>query len=136
MKHIFLNLKRFDIPKEYGGVNAIAAMKDWGSYIVEQTQKGLMEYGTEDVEFAMFFPEAHILTAAGTLCEGSPVKVGCQGVFRQDTAVGGGTSEPLLPAAQLMQPELWDAVMCSSATVRNERIRQGSLQREEETRQL
>ena len=77
MKHIFLNLKRFDIPKEYGGVNAIAAMKDWGSYIVEQTQKGLMEYGTEDVEFAMFFPEAHILTAAGTLCEGSPVKVGC-----------------------------------------------------------
>ena len=89
MKHIFLNLKRFDIPKEYGGVNAIAAVKDWGSYIVEQTQKGLMEYGTEDVEFAMFFPEAHILTAAGTLCEGSPVKVGCQGVFRQDTAVGG-----------------------------------------------
>ena len=45
MKHIFLNLKRFDIPKEYGGVNAIAAMKDWGSYIVEQTQKGLMERG-------------------------------------------------------------------------------------------
>lgn len=89
MKHIFLNLKRFDIPKEYGGVNAIAAVKDWGSCIVEQTQKGLMEYGTEDVEFAMFFPEAHILTAAGTLCEGSPVKVGCQGVFRQDTAVGG-----------------------------------------------
>jgi triosephosphate isomerase len=89
MKHIFLNLKRFDIPKEYGGVNSIAAVKDWGSCIVEQTQKGLMEYGTEDVEFAMFFPEAHILTAAGTLCEGSPVKVGCQGVFRQDTAVGG-----------------------------------------------
>ena len=45
--------------------------------------EGLMEYGTEDVEFAMFFPEAHILTAAGTLCEGSPVKVGCQGVFRR-----------------------------------------------------
>lgn len=57
MKHIFLNLKRFDIPKEYGGVNSIAAVKDWGSCIVEQTQKGLMEYGTEDVEFAMFFPK-------------------------------------------------------------------------------
>lgn len=57
MKHIFLNLKRFDVPKEYGGVNAIAAVKDWGSYIVEQTQKGLMEYGTEDVEFAMFSPK-------------------------------------------------------------------------------
>ena len=48
-----------------------------------------MEYGTGDVEFAMFFPEAHVLTAAGALCEGSPVKVGCQGVFRQDTAEGG-----------------------------------------------
>ena len=89
MKHIFLNLKRFDIPKEYGGVNAIAPVKTWGSYIVDQTQKELMEYETENVEFAMFFPEAHVLTAAGALCEGSPVKVGCQGVFRQDTAVGG-----------------------------------------------
>lgn len=29
MKHIFLNLKRFDIPKEYGGVNAIAPVKTW-----------------------------------------------------------------------------------------------------------
>ena len=27
MKHIFLNLKRFDIPKEYGGVNSIAPME-------------------------------------------------------------------------------------------------------------
>ena len=89
MKHIFLNLKRFDIPKEYGGVNAIAPVKTWGSYIVDQTQKELMEYETENVEFAMFFPEAHVLTAAGALCEGSPVKGGCQGVFRQDTAVGG-----------------------------------------------
>ena len=89
MKHIFLNLKRFDIPKEYGGVNAIAPIKTWGSYIVDQTQKELMEYETENVEFAMFFPEAHVLTAAGALCEGSPVKVGCQGVFRQDTAEGG-----------------------------------------------
>lgn len=79
MKHIFLNLKRFDIPKEYGGVNAIAPVKTWGSYIVDQTQKELMEYETENVEFAMFFPEAHVLTAAGALCEGSPVKVGCQG---------------------------------------------------------
>ena len=43
MKHIFLNLKRFDIPKEYGGVNAIAPVKTWGSYIVDQTQKERME---------------------------------------------------------------------------------------------
>ena len=29
MKHIFLNLKRFDIPKELGGVNAIAPIEQW-----------------------------------------------------------------------------------------------------------
>ena len=41
MKHIFLNLKRFDIPKEYGGVNSIAPLKDWGAYIVSNTQEAL-----------------------------------------------------------------------------------------------
>ena len=27
MKHIFLNLKRFDIPREYGGVNGVDVYK-------------------------------------------------------------------------------------------------------------
>ena len=36
MKHIFLNLKRFDIPREYGGVNGVAPMEEWGSYIVQR----------------------------------------------------------------------------------------------------
>ncbi len=31
MKHIFLNLKRFDISPEKGGVNRLAPMKDWGA---------------------------------------------------------------------------------------------------------
>ena len=44
MKHIFLNLKRFDIPKEYGGVNSIAPLKDWGAYIVSNTQEALKKY--------------------------------------------------------------------------------------------
>lgn len=89
MKHIFLNLKRFDIPKEYGGVNQIAEMKDWGSYIVANTQEALKKYNKEQVEFVMYFPEAHILSAAGAKCEDSPVQVGSQSVFREDTAVGG-----------------------------------------------
>ena len=41
MKHLYLNLKRFDVPVEYGGVNRIAPLKDWGSYIVAHTQEGL-----------------------------------------------------------------------------------------------
>lgn len=89
MKHIFLNLKRFDIPKEMGGVNSIAPIGEWGSYIVKNTQEQLKEYAGEDVEFVMYFPEAHLIGAAGALCENSPVQVGCQSVFREDTAVGG-----------------------------------------------
>ena len=38
MKHIYLNLKRFDIPREKGGVNSISDPKEWGSFIVKNTQ--------------------------------------------------------------------------------------------------
>lgn len=89
MKHIFLNLKRFDIPKEYGGVNSIAPVREWGRHIVSATQDRLKQYDGDDVEFAMYFPEAHVLLAADALCEGSPVKVGCQGVCCDDTEAGG-----------------------------------------------
>jgi len=89
VKHIFLNLKRFDIPKEMGGVNSIAPIAQWGSYIVEHTQEELKKYRDDDVEFGMYFPEAHLIPAVGALCEDSPVEVGCQSVYRDDTAVGG-----------------------------------------------
>ena len=89
MKHLYLNLKRFDVPVEYGGVNRIAPLKDWGSYIVSRTQEGLKHYDPAEAEFVQYFPEAHILGAVGALCENSPVQVGCQGVYRMNTAVGG-----------------------------------------------
>lgn len=89
MKFIFLNLKRFDVPKELGGVNTISPVRDWGRYIVENTQEKLKVYDPNEVEFVMFFPEAHIISAVNALTEGSPVKIGCQGVFRDDTAAGG-----------------------------------------------
>lgn len=89
MKHIFLNLKRFDIPVQAGGVNRIAPMEQWGRYIVAHTQEALKEFDREMAEFVMFFPEAHILSAAGAKTEGSPIQIGCQGVFREDTSVGG-----------------------------------------------
>ena len=89
MKHLYLNLKRFDVPAEYGGVNRIAPLKDWGGYIVSHTQEGLKHYDPSQVEFVQYFPEAHILGAVGARCENSPVQVGCQGVYRMNTAVGG-----------------------------------------------
>ena len=88
MKHIFLNLKRFDIPKELAGVNSIAPPAQWGKDIVEQIQEPLERYRGEDVEFAVFFPEAHILPAAAALKQDSMVQLGCQGIHREDTEKG------------------------------------------------
>ena len=87
MKHIFLNLKRFDIYPEKGGVNRLAPVQDWGRAIVEGTQEALRAY--EDAEFVMYMPEAHLLGAAAARSENSPVKLGSQSVYRMDTAVGG-----------------------------------------------
>ena len=89
MKHIFLNLKRFDVPVELGGVNRLAPMADWGRAVVEGTQAGLAHYDPAEVEFVQFFPEAHLLSAAAARCEGSRVEIGCQSVYRQDVAPGG-----------------------------------------------
>ena len=80
MKHIYVNLKRFDIPKELGGVNSLAPMQEWSSKIVKEVQDKLTDY--ENVEFAIFFPEAHLLPALQSLNKDSKLKVGCQSVYR------------------------------------------------------
>lgn len=89
MKHIFLNLKRFDVPISYGGVNRIAPMQEWGSFIVESTQEALRAYNPQEVEFVQYMPEAHLLSAVAARSENSPVQIGCQSVYRMNTAVGG-----------------------------------------------
>lgn len=89
MKHIFLNLKRFDIPVEYGGVNRIRDIREWGGYIVSSTQEALKKYDASEVEFVQYFPEAHLLNAIDAQCSNSPVQVGCQGIYRMNTAPGG-----------------------------------------------
>lgn len=89
MKHLYLNLKRFDVPEKFGGVNSLAPIEQWGQYIVSHTQLGLREFVSEDTEFVQFFPEAHLLNALDARCEGSPVQIGCQGVYRMNTVVGG-----------------------------------------------
>ena len=101
MKHLYLNLKRFDVPVEFGGVNRVAPVADWGAFIVSNTQDALAKYDPNEVEFAQFFPEAHLLGAVAAKKPGSPVKVGCQGVYRADTAVGGnfGAFTTLRPAS-------------------------------------
>ena len=34
MKYIFLNLKRFDVPPQYGGVNRLAPVEGWGLSLI------------------------------------------------------------------------------------------------------
>lgn len=89
MKHIYLNLKRFDVPVELGGVNRLAPVRDWGAAVVRGTQEALRAYDPAQVEFVQYLPEAHLIGAVSALTEGSPVQLGSQGVYRMNTAVGG-----------------------------------------------
>ena len=89
MKHIYLNLKRFDTPVELGGVNRLAPVKDWAAAVVGGTQEALKKYDPAKVEFVQYLPEAHLLGAVAARCADSPVQIGSQGVYRADTAVGG-----------------------------------------------
>lgn len=101
MKHIYLNLKRFDVPKTSGGVNSLAKISDWASHIVQATDKELSSLCNQDVEFVQFYPEAHILHAVAARAEESPIHIGCQGIFTQDTELGGnfGAMTTFLPAS-------------------------------------
>lgn len=106
MKHLFLNLKRFDVPVELGGVNRLSPIEDWGATIICRTQDELARYSADEVEFVDFFPEAHLIPAHKALAECSQVQLGCQSVYQQDTALGGNfgaftTNRPAQAAAAL-----------------------------------
>jgi triosephosphate isomerase len=87
MKHIFVNLKRFDVPAEFGGVNRAAPVSDWARAIIDGVKGGLAGY-TDAARFTFFFPEAHIIQAAAA-AKNSCVTIGCQGVYHEDVAAGG-----------------------------------------------
>ena len=73
----------------FGGVNRLAPMQDWGTAVVRSTQEALGKYDPAGVEFVQYLPEAHLLSAVLARTENSPVQIGCQGVYRMNTAVGG-----------------------------------------------
>lgn len=87
MKHIFLNLKRFDIMPERGGVNRLAAPATWGTAVARAVAPVAARYeGT--AEFAAFLPEAHIISAVQERGDAT-FGIGCQGVHTEDSAPGG-----------------------------------------------
>ncbi len=90
MKHIHLNLKRFDIKKEYGGVNTNDDINQWASSIIKASEAELKKIACEkDVEFTMYFPEIHLLNAINARQDSKSFSIGCQGVYEEDSSVGG-----------------------------------------------
>ena len=105
LKYIFVNLKRFDVPSESGGVNRLAPPDKWAETIVSGVSAGLGKYPKDKVVFTFFFPEAHVTQAAAAQ-KGSSLVVGCQGVHWDDIAQGGNfgaftTSRPAAAMAAL-----------------------------------
>lgn len=89
MKHIHLNLKRFDILHELGGVNRTGDWKDWASNIVQSVQQRLEQIQAQhDVKFAVYLPEAHLMKALEAKSS-EALAIGCQSVYRGDVEVGG-----------------------------------------------
>lgn len=113
MKHIFLNLKRFDVPPEFGGVNRLAAPAEWGRFIVQSTQDKLRLHDPAAAEFVMYLPEAHLIPAITALTAESPVRIGCQSLFRADTAPGGnfGAFTSNRPASAMAAIGCHDAII-------------------------
>lgn len=70
-------------------MNRLAPIPEWAAQIVSRTQEGLRQYDPARVEFVQFFPEAHLLQAVAARADGSPVQIGSQGVYRDNTAPGG-----------------------------------------------
>ena len=102
MKHLCLNLKRFDVPVTLGGVNRLAEGRDWAERIVSGTREALESYRGA-ARFPMYFPEAHVISAAASAGTESMIEVGCQSVYRQDVAPGGnfGAFTTNRPAASM-----------------------------------
>jgi triosephosphate isomerase len=104
MKYIFLNLKRFDVPKALGGVNGICDIENWGGYIINSIKEPVKKYA--NAEFAVFLPEAHLLSAKSALSGNDKINLGCQSVHFNNISVNGNfgaytTSRPAAAAAAL-----------------------------------
>ncbi|MBR0086180.1 MAG: triosephosphate isomerase [Lachnospiraceae bacterium] len=88
MKHLCLNLKRFDVPAEAGGVNRLSSPDLWAETIVSRVKEELAAYEGK-ARFPMYFPEAHLIGAVREAGDSKVIEAGCQGVYRQDVAPGG-----------------------------------------------
>jgi len=105
MPDIFINLKRFDVSKKYGGLCPVDNPIHWIESVIDESVK----YGLGIMPgFQIFYllPEGLISTAVNTL-ESYPkektraIAIGCQGVHWEDISPGGnfGAFTTSLPAS-------------------------------------
>lgn len=105
MKEIFVNLKRFDVPKSMGGICPTDDSKMWIENIMkEAVELGLGKLDCINVTFLL--PESLIISAKEALSkyqknDTKTINIGSQGVFRENVKVGGnfGAFTTNLPAA-------------------------------------
>lgn len=105
MIEIFINLKRFDVPKNLGGICPIENPKVWIKSIMKQSVK-LGLGSLKDINITYLIPEALIISAIEELStypkgQTTGINVGCQGVYRENIKLGGnfGAFTTNLPAA-------------------------------------
>jgi triosephosphate isomerase len=109
MKHIFVNLKRFDVARELGGVCPEANPVAW----VRSVMTSVMNNGAArrpDMTLTIMLPEALLVPAVETVRElepvtGGRVAIGCQSVHRENVARGGnfGAMTTFRPAVAMKQ---------------------------------
>lgn len=105
MCDIFINLKRFDVPKSLGGICPIENPKTWTENIIDQSVK-LGLGNLKNINVIYLLPEALIISAIEKLStypekQTSSIKIGCQGVYRENVKPKGnfGAFTTNLPAA-------------------------------------
>lgn len=105
MAEIFVNLKRFDVPKRLGGICPVDDPQQWIEDVIDQSV-GCGLGALDDVNLIFLLPEGLIISANNQLKNYAPDRVrnlhiGCQGVFRENVAKGGnfGAFTTNLPAA-------------------------------------
>ena len=106
MKHqIFVNLKRFDVPRQAGGICPVDDPTQWIETIIADTVAlGLGQHA--HVQLTYLLPEGLLPTAIKQLQQYKPsetqqIAIGCQGVHWDDIAVGGnfGAFTSVIPAS-------------------------------------
>lgn len=87
-KYLYLNLKRFDVLREFGGVNGDTDLKNWSGNIIRKVLEPLKEIKEKsDAEFVMYLPELHLFNALEATDD--TLSVGCQGIFYENVSKGG-----------------------------------------------